>query len=61
VGQDIEVRSEGKLLMKARLQTPMYVIMQIVDYFGSDDVASLARRVVLDGKLEISALGPPAR
>jgi preprotein translocase subunit SecD len=61
VGQDIEVRSEGKLLMKARLRTPLCSIMQIVDYFGSDDAESLASRIVLDGKLEISALGPPAR
>jgi hypothetical protein len=61
VGQDIEVRSEGKLLMKVRLRTPLMAMMQIVDYFGSDDVESLASRVVLDGKLEISALGPPVR
>jgi hypothetical protein len=61
VGQDVEVRSEGRLLMKARLRTPLIVGMQIVDDFGSDDVESLASRVVLGGKLEISALGPQAR
>ena len=59
VGQDIEVRSEGKLLMKARLRTPLIAGMQVVDYFGSDEAKVLASRVVLDGRLQISALGPP--
>jgi hypothetical protein len=45
--------------MKVRLQTPLKAGMQIVDVFGSDEVKTLASRVVLDGKLEISASGPP--
>ena len=62
VGQDVEVRCEGKLLMKPRLRTPLTGgSMQIVDDFGSDDVESLARGVVLHRELAISAAGPPSR
>jgi hypothetical protein len=61
VSQDIEVRSGGKLLMKVRLRTPLLASMQIVNFFGSEDVESLASRVRLDGKLEISVSEPLAR
>jgi preprotein translocase subunit SecD len=62
VGQAVEVRCEGKLLMKPRLRTALTGgSMQIVDYFGSDDVESLASDVVSHRQLAISASGPPAR
>ena len=62
VGQDVEVRCEGKLLMKPRLRTALTGgSMQIVDDFGSDDVESLASGVVSHHELAISASGSPAR
>jgi len=64
VGEDIEFRSEGRLLMKTRLRTPIsgsQIQIVIVGDFGSDEVVSLASRLAMDGKIEIDALGRPQR
>jgi len=63
-GEDIEVRGEGKLLMKAGLRTPILggrIQIVIVGDFGADEVVSLASRLAMDGKIEIDALGRPQR
>jgi hypothetical protein len=64
VGEDIEVRSEGRLLMKARLLEPILGgVMQIGIFgdFNPDEVASLPSRLATDGKIEINALGRPQK
>ncbi len=64
VGEDIEVRGEGRLLTKARLREPILGgVMQIVIFgdFNPDEVVSLPSRLVTDGKIEINALGRPQR
>ena len=63
VGQVIEVRSEGRLLAKAQLRTPLFGPIQVGGGgdFGFDEVVSLASRIAMDGKIEIDASGQPQR
>jgi preprotein translocase subunit SecD len=56
VGEDIEVRSEGRLLMKARLSTALLGgNIVIISGVGPDENSSLARRLQRDGKIEVEA------
>jgi hypothetical protein len=58
LGEDIEWRSEGRLLMKARLRTTITGgKIQVVGDFVSDETGSLASRLAIDGKIEVNALG----
>ena len=59
VGEVIEVRSEGRLLEKARLRTPILGgQIEIGGSFGSDEVLSLASRLAMGGKIEVTATPP---
>jgi preprotein translocase subunit SecD len=59
VGEVIEVRGEGRLLMKARLRTAILGgQIEIGGSFGSDEVLSLASRLAISGKIEVNATPP---
>jgi hypothetical protein len=62
VGEDIEFLSEGRVLMKARLRTPITGgLFIIVGIFSYDEIVHLASRLAIDGKIEVNALGRPQR
>jgi hypothetical protein len=55
VGKDVEIHGDGRLLMKARLRTPLTGgQVQIVGGLSADEAANLANRLAIAGKIEVN-------
>jgi hypothetical protein len=60
VGENIEFLKGGRVLMRARLRTPVLNgIITFMGVFGADEITDVANRLATDGRIEVNALGPP--
>ena len=58
VGEDIEFLVAGKVLMKSRLQTPIFSgALNIIGIFGANEIVDVANRLATEGRIEVNALG----